>query len=150
MSIYGFLPEENDDSADWLEDFKISPSAILLNDAFDELLSSDSKYTEVTECAHAYLAAALTYEIFSGKFRIILNFHSEQVEFFMQSIYRLASSAKINMIHRAIECLRIVVGAQQSSELFELMQEDDILFNQWQQEIEALNTGLKLLIDKTN
>ena len=77
MSIYGFLPEENDDSADWLEDFKISPSAILLNDAFDELLSSDSKYKEVTECAHAYLAAALTYEIFSGKFRIILNFHSE-------------------------------------------------------------------------
>ena len=44
MSIFGFLPEENDDSADWLDDFKISPSVVLLNDAFDDLLSSGEKY----------------------------------------------------------------------------------------------------------
>lgn len=149
MSIFGFLPEENDDSADWLDDFKISPSVVLLNDAFDDLLSSGEKYKEVTECAHVYLAAALTYEIFSGKFRIISYFHSEQIEHFMQSIRRLAPSAKTNTIYRAIECLRIVGGSEQSSELFDLMQEDDILFNHWRQEVEALDIGLKSLTGKT-
>lgn len=138
MSIWGYLPEENDDASDWLNEFIDSPSIIALNDAFDDLLFEKHEYKEITECANAYLAAAITEEIFSKNQRILKALPEYEINFINKLFNNLHPGAKISLIRRAIESLDFIKSDRSKSELLDIIHESIPLFRKWEKEIELI------------
>jgi Domain of unknown function (DUF4259) len=132
MSIWGAHFSENDDAADWLNDFLESPSLLLLNDVFDEIFNAESDaYIDVTDGANALIAASVFIEILNpppGN-RIVQNV--EDFDNLKKSLTKMDKSAVRNMLKRATKIVHIVANLEERSELRELMDEDRDLLQKW-------------------
>jgi Domain of unknown function (DUF4259) len=131
MSISGANPTENDDAADWLNDFSEEPSIVALNGAFDDILGADEDdYLEVTECAVAVAAGAVIIELYGNQNskRIL---ESEDLETLQLLEKELRPGARKSLIKRAIKSLKIILLETDRSELAGLMKEEAVLWEQW-------------------
>lgn len=120
MSIWGPMPHENDDAADWLADLDDEPELAFIHEAFDEVLGVDAPpYLEVTEGAQAVAAAAVVADLIDGVADDEL-IDAESVEALLEQARRMHPSAIASMAWRALRALA-AVSAAGGSELAELM-----------------------------
>ncbi len=138
MSVWGALPAENDDAADWLGEFVEEPTIVALNDAFDGVLSSDSDdYLEITECAVAVIAAAVVIELYASQMREAI-LEPDEFEALKLLENKLTPGARRNLVKRAMKCLRVVLLETDRSELAEVMQEDVALHATWKASLDGM------------
>lgn len=120
MSIWGPLPYENDDAADWLADLDDEPELVFIHEAFDEVLGVDaSPYLEVTEGAQAVAAAAVVADLLEGVTDEEL-IGADCMDDLLEQARRMHPSAIASMAWRALRALAAVSRAD-GSELAELM-----------------------------
>ena len=141
MSIWGPLPVENDDAADWLSEFSEEPSISGLVDVFDEVASVDSEeYIEIPECSVAVAAATIVRDLFK----------SERSEYFfdnawstLQALFaKLTPTARINLIRKALKSINVVMLESERSELFQVIQ-DSPFHKIWLENMKKLGNDLE-------
>lgn len=149
MSIWGPGIADNDDAADWLDEFMDEPSIMALHDAFDEVLSGEnSDYVEVTEGAAAVAAAQIVTELFSkgGAKRLI---EDEDVLLGGKgSVKQLHPGSRLHLVERAMRALSTVVYGAATSELHELVHEDAKLAKTWMKSMQGLEVRLLQVKEK--
>lgn len=146
MSVWGPRPEENDDAADWLADFADEPSIVALNDAFDAVLGAEKDdYLEITECAVAVAAAAVTAEMF-GRTASGSLLDSEDRSTLRGLARKLAAGSQISLIERSLRSLTIVTTDAKRSELFQVWQEDGKGSRAWARHTQSLVQWLERLL----
>lgn len=146
MSVWGALPIENDDAADWLSEFVEAPSIIALNEAFDDVLKSDTdSYREITECSVAVVAAAVVAELFGCK---TLELLEKDALALLKSLSKMLSpGARVSLTMRAIESVRLVALETEHSELLQIMQENSKVGKVW---VNNMNNLLQDLLEILN
>lgn len=143
MSIWGSGIADNDDAADWLDDFVDEPSITALNDALDEVLgSSASDYVEVTEGAAAVVAAQIVAELFFKAGEQPLLEDEEVFDVCSGLLNKLHPGSKRHLIERATQAVATVGYGAGTSELHDLMHEDPDLAQKWLQTIQGLQLRL--------
>lgn len=130
MSVWGPLPYENDDAADWLADLDDEPEMALVHEAFDEVLGVDApRYLEVTEGAQAVAAAAVVADLLEGLADDEL-IDPDSLEVLAEQARRMHPSAVASTAWRACRALAVVSRAE-GSELAELVAEDPEISSAW-------------------
>jgi G3E family GTPase len=148
MSIWGPQPAENDDAADWLADFVDDPSIAAINEALDAVLVTDEDaYWEITECAEAFVAAALIVDILSTT-------HSELVpdeeikQKLRDDLSKLDRTAAISLLKRAVTALRHIGSDEERSELFQLWHEEENDSSEWDEIVATLLKQLENYLER--
>lgn len=142
MSIWGPLPADNDDAADWLAEYLDAPDLIQLNDAFDEVLDPErGDYLEITEGSNAVVAAAIVAEVFGSPSTEPL-VPSDQLHDLQELATSLSVGARTSILKRAILALKKAADDVNNSELFQLMSESPELGEPWRDAIESLKSRL--------
>lgn len=143
MSVWGPLPHENDDAADWLAEYLEEPTVVGLNDAFDEVSGLDREdYLEITEGAVAVMAAAVVAELYGkpGPHPVL----DDEERAALSSLARkLMTGAHFSLIARAGQALGIVAQDIDRSELAQLMHEDPKLAQGWAKNVASLTKRLQ-------
>ena len=145
MSVWGPLPHENDDAADWLLEFLEEPTVVGLNDAFDDVSGLDREdYLEITEGAIALMAAAVVAELYGkpGPHPVL----DDEERAVLRSLARkLMTGAHFSLLARASQVLAIVAKDIDRSELAQLMHEDPKLSQGWAKNLDSLTTRLQAI-----
>lgn len=130
MSLWGALPWENDDAADWLADLEDEPSLVAINEAIDDVLgAAHAGYVEVTEgTAGAAAAEVLAQSLEPPAEHQIVS--SDALEQLRAMLLRLAPGARVSAIDRALNGLKAIVDVQRS-EVAQLIGADKTLSDQW-------------------
>lgn len=147
MSIWGPGVAENDDAADWLDEFLDEPSITALNDAFDDVIGQPAgEYLEVTEGANAVVAAQVVSEIFLNPGEQALLDAEEDEEAIAQlkkALKKLHPGSRLHLVERAMQALTLVAYNEDHSELQELMHEHEPTQVLWRQTIFDLERRLQ-------
>lgn len=149
MSIWGPGVAENDDAADWLDEFLDEPSITALNDAFDDVIGQPAgEYLEVTEGANAVVAAQVVSEIFlrPGD-QVLLDAEEDAMTDLKKALSKMHPGSRLHLIERAMQALTLVAYNEDHSELQELMHEHEPTQVQWRQTIFDLERRLQQIKD---
>jgi hypothetical protein len=138
MSIWGPLPVENDDAADWMGEFSEEPTVAALKEAFDDVLSTDSdEYLEIPECSISIAAASVLRDVFKpdNPHRLL----DEATLATLSPLLRKSDPAKqVKLFEKAKKCVHLVVHDAERSEIFQMMQESSAINKAWMESMNSL------------
>jgi hypothetical protein len=138
MSIWGPLPVENDDAADWMDEFSEEPTVAALKEAFDDVLSTDSdEYLEIPECSISIAAASVVRDLFKPD-----NPHGledkDTLATLSPLLRKLDPAKQVKLIEKAKKCVHLVMHDAERSEILQMMRESPSINKAWLERMNSL------------
>lgn len=144
MSIWGAGPFQNDDAADWLSELEEDPRLELVQKALSEVVdAADVGYVEIPECCAAGAAAEVLAELLGmpGKESLL---EEETVEKLKGELDRLSVREKRKLMAQALVAVE-VLNDEESSELRQVMEQDEELVADWTTAMKNLESRLQII-----
>lgn len=132
MSGWGPGPAENDDAADWLDDFVDAPEVDTLRDTFSDITDADdAAYFELPESNDAVIAAFVLAEALDRALATstIEDFPLTELR---EAVSALKPAEQQQLIDKAVAAVQIVMNESDNSELRQIWEaDDDESFQEW-------------------
>jgi hypothetical protein len=147
MGIWGLGAFENDDAADWVAEFRGSPTLQQLDDAFEAVLAQGG-YLEIPECASAVAAASLLAQALElAKDEEVLD--QDEMQALRVELANMSLEALQDLVRRAERTLSVAATDRDRSELFQVWHDEgEDGAAAWTANIEKLAADLRRATDR--
>jgi hypothetical protein len=149
MSIWGPGPFDNDDAADWFDDFTDRPDLAVIREALEEVADpTHVGLIDIADGGEAIAAAAVLADVL-GTANSELDLTDEQTAMLKAEWEAESLSARQSLIRHALSSVELVLNDDENSELRQIWESDGEGLAQWIEEMNDLQSRLVTIAGNT-